>query len=67
MAGAGPADEDYWDKSYAKDYEDYILQLSILQLDAADRQVLKIAGGCRWCDSTLYCSVLPLSMRDATV
>ena len=46
MAEGHTSDEDYWAKSYAKDYEDYILQLSILQLDTADRQVLKIAGGC---------------------
>lgn len=37
---------DYWYKKAktAKGYHDYILPLSILQLDPADRAVLKIAG-----------------------
>jgi hypothetical protein len=36
----------YWYKKAkeAKDYHDYLLPLCILQLDPADRAVLKIAG-----------------------
>lgn len=43
---AEPQKWDYWYKKAkdAKDYHDYILPLSILQLDPADRAVLKIAG-----------------------